>query len=62
MAEADDDLSASTARFRAFAERGDEDLPAPWKMRVSRSKFALLGVIVLVFALIAGLLASLLAG
>jgi hypothetical protein len=61
MADADDDLSASTARFRAFADGAEEDLPAPWKMRASRSKFGLLVAIVIVVALLAATVASLIA-
>jgi hypothetical protein len=62
MADVDDDLSASTARFRAFAEgSGEEDLPAPWKMRASKSKVGLLVAIVVVVAVLALLVASVLA-
>lgn len=61
MADVDDDLSASTARFRAFAER-QEDLPAPWKMRASRSKIWGLAAIVVVVAALAAIVASVLAG
>jgi hypothetical protein len=56
------DLSADTARFRAFAERQDDDLPAPWHMRAPGSKIGLLAVIVIVVAALAAILASLLAG
>ena len=62
MAEIDDDLSANTARFRAFAERRDEDLPAPWKMRASGRKIVLLVGIVVVVAAIVAIVASQLAG
>jgi hypothetical protein len=62
MAEIDDDLSANTARFRAFTERQDEDLPAPWQMRASRSKIGLLAGIVIAVAVIAAIMAGLLAG
>jgi hypothetical protein len=61
MPEADDDLSASTARFRAFAERQD-DLPAPWHMRVPLSKIGLLVAIVIVVAVIAAIVGRLIAG
>ena len=53
-------MSASTARFRAFAERAEEDLPAPWKMRASKSKVGLLVTIVIVVAVLAAIVASLL--
>jgi hypothetical protein len=62
MAEIDDDLSANTARFRAFAERQDEDPPAPWQMRASGPKIGLLVGIVAVVAVVAAILAALLAG
>lgn len=61
MSEADDDLSASTARFRAFAERQD-DLPAPWQMRASGSKVGLLVAIVIVVAVLAAIVGFLLVG
>jgi hypothetical protein len=61
MADVDDDLSASTARFRAFAESPEEDLPAPWKMRASGSKIGLLVAIVVVVAVLAAIVASMLA-
>jgi hypothetical protein len=62
MAEIDDDLSANTARFRAFTERQDEDLPAPWQMRASRSKIWLLVGIVIAVAVIVAIVASQLVG
>jgi hypothetical protein len=60
MSEVDDDTSANTARFRAFAERTDEDLPAPWKMRAPGAKIGLLAIVVVVVAALVALLASLL--
>jgi hypothetical protein len=59
MSDVDDDLSADTARFRAFAQRQD-DLPAPWHMRAPGGKIGLLAAIVFVVALVVGLVASLL--
>jgi len=59
MSEVDDDLSANTARFRAFAERQDDDLPAPWHMRVPLSKFGTLAAIVIVVAVLAAIVAYL---
>jgi len=61
MPETDDDLSASTARFRAFADRQD-DLPAPWHMRVPLSKIGLLVAIVVVVAVLAAIVGIALAG
>jgi hypothetical protein len=62
MPDVDDDLSANTARFRAFAQRSDEDLPAPWKMRANGSKIGLLVAIVLVVAVIAAVISLVVAG
>jgi hypothetical protein len=62
MAEVDDDLSANTARFKAFAEAKNEDLPAPWKMRAPGAKIALLAAIVVVVAVVVYLLATVVAG
>lgn len=61
MSDVDNDLSADTARFRAFAERQD-DLPAPWHMRAPGSKIGLFAAIVIGVAVLAALLALLLAG
>ncbi len=60
MSETDDDLSASTARFRAFAERQD-DLPPPWQMRAPGSKVGLLIAIVVAVAVLAAIVGALLA-
>lgn len=54
-------MSASTARFRAFADGAEEDLPAPWKMRASKSKISLLVAIVVVVAVLALLVSTALA-
>jgi hypothetical protein len=57
MPETDSDASADTARFQAFATRGEEDLPAPWQMRAGRSKVGILIAAVsvaVIFALILG--------
>ncbi len=62
MADFDDDLSASTARFQAFAAAKDEDLPAPWKMRAPRSKIGIMAVVVVIVAVIAAVAARLLLG
>jgi len=59
MSDVDNDLSADTARFQAFAQRQD-DLPAPWHMRAPGAKIGLLAGIVIVVAVLVGILASLL--
>ena len=62
MSDVDDDLSADTARFQAFAQRQDADLPAPWHMRVPGSKIGLLAGIVIAVAVLAAIVAGLLIG
>jgi hypothetical protein len=62
MSEVDNDLSADTAHFQAFADRQDEDLPAPWQMRVPGSKIGLLAAIVIAVAVVAGIIFSVIAG
>jgi len=62
MSDVDNDFGADTARFQAFAQRQDEDLPAPWHMRVSGSKIGLLAGIVIAVAIVAAILAAVLAG
>ena len=62
MSDVDNDLSANTARFRAFAQGQDEDLPAPWHMRVPGSKIGLLAGIVIAVAVLAAIVAGLLIG
>jgi len=61
MSDVDNDFSADTARFQAFAQRQDE-LPAPWHMRVPGSKIGLLAVIVIAVAVVAAIFAAVLAG
>jgi len=59
MSDVDNDLSADTARFQAFAQRQD-DQPAPWHMRAPGAKIGLLAGIVVVVAVLVAVLASLL--
>jgi hypothetical protein len=63
MADVEDDLSASTARFRAFAEGAkEEELPSPWRMRAPASKVAIMTFVVVLVAVVVALLARLLVG
>jgi hypothetical protein len=62
MPEVDDDMSANTARFRAFVQRQDDELPAPWRMRAPGSKIGLLVAIVIAVAVLAAIVMSLVAG
>jgi hypothetical protein len=57
MAESEQDPSANTARFRAFADRGEDDLPAPWRMRASGSRVLLFAVGVVCVAVVIGAIA-----
>lgn len=59
MPEVDDDLSADTGRFRAFAQRQD-DLPEPWRMRAPGSAVGLLAAVVVAVAVLVAIAASLL--
>jgi len=56
MSQFDQDPSASTGRFRAFVERGDEDAPARRRSSVSPVVWIIVGVVVIaIIAVIAGL-------
>jgi hypothetical protein len=59
---ADSDVTADTAHFQAFATRRDDDLPAPWQMRAEGSKIGILAVVVVVVAVLAAIIGTLLAG
>jgi hypothetical protein len=61
MPETDSDASADTARFQAFKNRSD-DLPSPWRMRASGSKIGILSLVVIVAAVFAAFIGSLLIG
>lgn len=62
MSDVDDDLSASTQRFQAFAARQDQESPAPWQKRASGSKVWILVAVVVVIAVVAAVLASVVVG
>ena len=62
MPDVNDDLSASTQRFRAFAERDDRERSAPWEARASRSRMWILVTIVIVVVIVAGVLATVIVG
>ena len=62
MSYPDDDHSANTARFQAFAQGQNDELPAAWEMRASKSKVWLLVGIVVAVAVIAAIVASLIVG
>jgi len=62
MAESEEDTSASTARFRAFTERRDEEMPSPWQMRAPVSRVILLAAAVIAVAVALVVIALSLAG
>jgi hypothetical protein len=64
MTYTDDDQSASTQRFQAFAQQGrkEDELPAAWEMKASRNKIWLLIAIVIAVAVVAAILGFLVAG
>jgi hypothetical protein len=61
MPETDGDVSASTARFQAFKERGEE-LPPSWRMKAPGANIGVLALVVVVVAVLLGLFGSLLVG
>ena len=62
MSDFDEDPSASTAQFRAFADSAGTDNPAPWHMRVPPSRAFLLAAVVVVAAVVVGAIALSVAG
>ncbi len=55
MAELEEDFSANTQRFQAFAARADQETPAPWQMRAPASRIGLLAGIVVAVAIVVAL-------
>jgi hypothetical protein len=63
MPERDQDPSASTAQFRAFADgRSGGDAVQPWTMRAQRNQVAILGAAVVVVAVILAIIAFIVIG
>lgn len=62
MPYADDDQSASTAQFQAFARRQADELPPAWEMRASKSRVWLLAGIVVAVAVVVAAIAILAVG
>ncbi|MBV9205928.1 MAG: hypothetical protein JO037_11115 [Actinobacteria bacterium] len=52
MSEFDQDPSASTGRFRAFVERGDEDFSRPWRSPVSPAVLIAVGAAVIAIVIV----------
>ena len=55
MAELDEELSADTGRFQAFAARADQETPAPWHMRAPASRIGLLAGAAVLLAVVLAL-------
>ena len=62
MPEVDDDLSANAWKRAVFAQRQDEELPAPWQMRATGSKIGVLAGIEVAVAIVVAIAAYFLAG
>jgi hypothetical protein len=56
MSEFEQDPSASTGRFRAFVERGDQDTPRARRSRVS-PPMMIAGVVVMIVVIVAIIIA-----
>ena len=52
MSEFEQDPSANTGRFRAFVERGDEDVSPSQRSRVSPAVLIVAGVVVIAIVII----------
>ena len=58
MSERDQDPSASTAQFRAFADgRASGDSAQPWTMRAQKNQIAILAAAVVGVAVVLGVIA-----
>ena len=62
MPDRDMDPSASTAQFRAFADGRSAADSAPWQMRASRNRVAILAAAVIGVAVVLFLIALLVVG
>jgi hypothetical protein len=62
MAEPHQDFGADTARFQAFVQERDDEMPPAWRMGVPASRVVLLVGIVVVVAIVVALIALAIAG
>jgi hypothetical protein len=62
MRDPEPDPSASTAQFRAFASSGAGGDSAPWTMRTSRNRVAVLAAVVIAVAVVLFVIALLVIG
>jgi hypothetical protein len=62
MAEPHQDFGADTARFQAFVQERDDDMPPAWRMGVPASRIGLLAGVVVAVAIVVALIALVIAG
>jgi hypothetical protein len=62
MPETESDFGAETARFQAFRDRNNDDLPPAWEMKAPGSRIGMLAGIVLIVAILAAIIGVLLVG
>ena len=62
MGEPDHDFGADTARFQAFVQERDDEMPPAWRMRAPASRIGLLAGLVVAVAVLAALIALAIVG
>jgi hypothetical protein len=62
MGEPDRDFGAETARFQAFVQERDDEIPPAWRMGVPASRIGLLAGVVVAVAIVAALIALAIVG
>jgi hypothetical protein len=62
MGEPDKDFGAETARFQAFVQERDDEIPPAWRMGVPASRIGLLAGVVVAVAIVAALIALAIVG
>jgi len=62
MGEPNQDFGADTARFQAFVQERDDELPPAWKMGVPASRIGLLAGIVVALAILVAVIALVIVG
>ncbi|HEX3964976.1 MAG TPA: hypothetical protein VHZ03_51420 [Trebonia sp.] len=62
MGKPDQDFGAETARFQAFVQERDDEIPPAWRMGVPASRIGLLAGVVVAVAIVAALIALAIVG
>ncbi|HEY6786553.1 MAG TPA: hypothetical protein VI365_04505 [Trebonia sp.] len=62
MGEPDQDFGAETARFQAFVQERDDEIPPAWRMGAPASRIGLLAGVVVAVAIVAALIALAIVG